>query len=65
MTSLYLKEAKCYLMMIFTELIAINRIKENEQRKGGRKLSLSECLDIATAARCTVHMHTYFHTIDN
>ena len=50
--SLLLDEAKCYLMIVFfTELAS--RIKENEQRKGRRKLSLSEFLDIAAARHRT------------
>src|SRR6476620_7612304 len=44
--NLLLDEVKCCLIQVFfTELAS--RIKENEQRKGRRKLSLSEFFDIA------------------
>jgi hypothetical protein len=49
--NLLLGEEKCYLMIVFTELVS--RIKENEQSKGRHKLSLFEFLDIAITRHST------------
>ena len=51
--NLLLDMVRCYLMIwFFTELAS--RIKENEQRKGRRKLSLSEFLNIAARHRTCI-----------
>src|SRR6185436_14291801 len=50
--NLLLDEVKCCLIQVFYRELA-SRIKENEQRKGRRKLSLSEFLDIAATRHRT------------
>jgi hypothetical protein len=60
--SLLIKEAKCYLTQVFTELAS--RAKENEQRKGRSPLSISEFLDItahhSTCVPTSIHQSDGF-----
>ena len=51
-TSLFFEEKKCCLLQVFYR-ISEEQFKENEQRKGRSKLSLSEFLDIAAARHRT------------